>query len=51
MTSVKKQGDAAKGIRREEYKKIKEIAGKVEMKISTVKDKNGVMIEYDEKKK
>lgn len=33
------------------YQKIKEIAGKVELKISTVKDKNGVTIEDDEKKK
>jgi len=33
------------------YQKIKEIAGKVELKISTVKDKSGVTIEDDEKKK
>jgi exonuclease III len=33
------------------YQKIKDIAGEVELKISTVKDKNGVTIEDDEKKK
>jgi len=33
------------------YQKIKEITGKVELKTSTVKDKNGVTIEDDEKKK
>ena len=33
------------------YRKIKEIAGKDELKISTVKHKNGVLIEDDEKKK
>jgi len=33
------------------YQQIKEIAGKVELKISTVKDKSGVTIEDDEKKK
>ena len=32
------------------YQKIKKIAGKVELKISTVKDKHGVTIEDDEKK-
>ena len=33
------------------YQKIKEIGGKVELKSSTVKDKNGKTIEDDEEKK
>jgi hypothetical protein len=32
------------------YQKIKEIAGKAELKISTVEDKNGVTIEDNAKK-